>query len=525
MARKIKGFEDLALAYGNDNFEVDYEKGIDKLSEESITGGESTNIVMNRVFTNRFSTESVKALVSAFEKLIIGSLNSRKIMQLISELRIITKEMRINKEYPMEAILYASKAINNTLKNNDMLVDSLGDFLNEIYEFSPIRNKMAASYIINNWSWNQQLNIMINAIGKIKDRDLIDDIILNQSEERRFETFKCLVNSGIEIYAKDIIKMLMFLKFEDSTDSKISKYFNNFYPTNFGEKGIEVARNYENLPNLSHRGKLTIGAILPKGEEKKEIMELNIGDIKGFVEDNNFDEVSKLLNTSKQRRNCYIAMRWSKKNEEILEKWGSILANSLKKNDLNKSEVGEGIITLAKLGSNDVKDIAHKYISKNIAREHCYGALAIQGNPIYKDKLIDEIFNMNFLACRVSNQCKHKISKEVHYKLNNYLNSTNKDLITKALRVGTELTCKNLLEVELYFPKGIKSLLESDNILLNNSEVRTEIIKSIEQIFDEKTKEALVPSLFLINEDKRSSVQEKIIAKKLLLSIGAAVPK
>lgn len=126
---------------------VNYELGMDKIGEDVIVGGSSVNTIVNRVFTYRFSSNDLEDLIRVFKNLNMGSMNFGKIYNCMNEIRSISREMRTNKSYPLEAILYASKTINSLLNNNEILIDELGDLLKEIYESSPNEYKIGRAHV------------------------------------------------------------------------------------------------------------------------------------------------------------------------------------------------------------------------------------------------------------------------------------------------------------------------------------------------------------------------------------------
>ena len=79
------------------------------------TGAMLTNESENKLFIWQFDEIDIKSLVSYFERISDGVLNRAKLKKVKTELISIGKDIEKNNVYPVEAILYASKIINNRL--------------------------------------------------------------------------------------------------------------------------------------------------------------------------------------------------------------------------------------------------------------------------------------------------------------------------------------------------------------------------------------------------------------------------
>lgn len=103
------------------------------INEVSEGGGESTNICSNKLFYWNFESYYIKELVRCFEKCITSNINSGKLYELEIDLKYIAEEMMSENTCPIEAILYASKVINNILINNNSLIETIGNVIAYIY--------------------------------------------------------------------------------------------------------------------------------------------------------------------------------------------------------------------------------------------------------------------------------------------------------------------------------------------------------------------------------------------------------
>lgn len=506
------------------NEENKYDKGIDDENIQNITGGQVISTSINRMFTNNFSKESVKILDRTFSKLLNGEVKGIKIDLVLNEIEKISRDMRMSSEYPLEAILYSSKRINKILENNDILIDKLGDLLKEIYEISPIRNKEAVIYILDNWNWIPQLNIIINTVGKMNDDDLLEKVSRVKNVENKFEVFKCLMNSKNKDYIGEILKTISLTEWGSQVDNKIVKNFHNFYELNFGQIGIDKAMDYKKIPSISKRGKMEISKLVADlGEFSTNIK--TVGDIIPFVKDGKFEDVKEFLNRKQSRRNAFVAIRWSRKSD--IENWSSIIEKYIKNDFSRENEFsnGEGLITLGKLGSRLQADyIAKIYIENNYALEQAYCTLAIIGNPIYESKVVNELFNMNFKMFSLVKTCVNQIEGKIKEEFEADFFSNNKEKASRASDVAKELANRKLFGFEKTYPKYVAKLLSSNLRILNDGMFRIEIIKSIQELFDDNQKD-FIAVLFKILDDERTSDKEKIIANKLLLSVHIAPPK
>lgn len=501
-----------------------YEKGIDDEASENITGGQVVSTSRNRMFTNNFSKESVKILDRTFSKLLNGEIKGIKIDLALNEIEKISRDMIRSSEYPLEAILYSSKRINKLLENNDILIDKLGDLVKEIYEMSPIRNKEAVMYILDNWNWIPQLDIIINTIGKMNDDELLEKVSRVKNLENKFEVFKCLMNGKNKDYIGEILKTISLTEWGSQVDNKIVNNFHNFYELNFGQSGIDKAIEYEKIPSISKRGKMELSKLVADvGEFNKTVT--TVGDIIPFVKDGKFEDVKEMINRKQSRRNAFVAIRWSRKSD--IEYWTSIIEKYIK-NDFSKENEfsnGEGLITLAKLGARIQADnIAKIYIENKFAVEQAYCTLTIIGNPIYELKVVDEVFNMNLKMFSLVKNCANQIEGKIKEEFELNMFSSNKEHASKACSVAKEFANRRLFGFEKSYPKYLAKLLSNNTKTLDNEMFRLELIRSIQELFNENQKD-FIPVLFKILDDERASNKEKIIANKLLLSVHIAPPK
>lgn len=512
--RKITSLEELITI--KNQFKVEYGEGIKDIGEEFIVGGDEVNSVVNRVFTYRFNEVYLEEIVRIFRKLKGREIHEGRIYTLIYALRSIAREMKNNNNYALEAILYGSKEINNNISNNEILVDKLGGLIKEIYMTSEQKYKSALEYILETWKWTPQLNIVINACGKIKDEELLRIIYYNLEEETKVEGFKAFVNSGMTSSIEYIMKIMAEVQEGDINSNKICRYLSNYYINNFGESGIELALEYVKTPSMSRRGKKELYKILPKSEGN------DIGAMIKMVQEDKLNELNKFLSSSGTRRNLYVALRWSKN-----PKAESIALNGLKNYKNSSTEIGEALITLAKLRSNEVISLSHNYISKNIAKTHCYGALAIKGFVDYGRKLAEEFFEEpNRRNYCIIKQCRGILGKLIREIFEEYVSSHDSSKIIKGLNGGKELVIQDEIQYGSMFIEELRKMVRnnSGNTVLTGEEVRLHIIRVIDEIFNEKTKQKLIPVLFNIIESENSSTREKVRAKAILLKVGAAVP-
>ena len=104
-------------------------KDINEISEG---GGESTNNYNNKLFYWNFEPYYIQELVKCYEEFAKGELNQYRLEILKSKIAEISNDMINKNTCPIESILYASKTLNYLL-DNDLVVDTLGNIIAEIY--------------------------------------------------------------------------------------------------------------------------------------------------------------------------------------------------------------------------------------------------------------------------------------------------------------------------------------------------------------------------------------------------------
>lgn len=524
MEKKINSLEDLKsiidISKLIDNGAAD---AVDNISEDIVVGGDSTNTIVNRVFTYRFSQGDMEDIRRIYNKLKLGEINNGRIYNAINELRGAARDMRNNKTFPLEAILYGSKEINSLLCNNEALVDNLGDVIKEIYDTSECKYKKALQYIIANWKWTPQLNIAINACGKIKDDELLDLIYVNMTNDTKLEAFKAFINSGLQTSIPNIMKCIATVEEGDLLSNRICKHFNDYYLIKFGNEGITSAREYVMAPHFSRRAKKEINRILPVNNINKS--HITLGDMINLAKIGDLENFVSFIKDERLKRNTYISLRWVPRDNDSNVKAESIVIKGLSNSKNKTNDIGEGLITLAMLGSNNVEKLVNEYLKKGTCIEYCYVALIIKGHTIYEEKLLDEIFeNENISAYNALKQCKSKISNKFIQKLNEHLSGTNSLKLVKGLKVCVDFVNNDIFGVKNIILENLRIIIDKNSVY-ENAAVRVQFMKTIELIFDDKTKENLIPILFKVSENELSTINEKAKAKALLLSIGAEVPK
>jgi len=166
----LKSLEDLER-YKNSISTSKHLVSLKDINEVSEGGGESTNTCSNKLFYWNFESYYIEDLVRCYEKVSTNDINSRKLHELEIDLKYIAEEMMSENTCPIEAILYASKVINNVLLNNNLLVDTIGNVIAYIYSKNEVEYKETIKFILEEWSWSSQIMILINACGKIEDVD------------------------------------------------------------------------------------------------------------------------------------------------------------------------------------------------------------------------------------------------------------------------------------------------------------------------------------------------------------------
>jgi len=100
------------------------------INEVSEGGGESTNSCNNKLFYWNFEPYYIEELVRKYEKLTMNVINGGRLQELELDLKFIAQEMMNENTCPIEAILYASKAVNNLITSNNSLIETIRFYAN-----------------------------------------------------------------------------------------------------------------------------------------------------------------------------------------------------------------------------------------------------------------------------------------------------------------------------------------------------------------------------------------------------------
>ena len=315
----LKSLEDLER-YKNSISTSKHLVSLKDINEVSEGGGESTNTCSNKLFYWNFESYYIEDLVRCYEKVSTNDINSRKLDELEIDLKYIAEEMMSENTCPIEAILYASKVINNVLLNNNLLVDTIGNVIAYIYSKNEVEYKETIKFILEEWSWSSQIMILINACGKIEDVDLLQIIYERHTKgDNRLQALKAFMNVKKDVCVDYTLKLISLTQEVDNTEVQMAKYFMHNYIKNFGKSYIKTAEEYFNIPTINKQAKKIISRVIPTTSNIEVItLDVMIKKAKNWETENDFEKVfDDWMSNGLTRKNAFLAIRYS--NSLIVE--------------------------------------------------------------------------------------------------------------------------------------------------------------------------------------------------------------
>lgn len=511
---------------------------IKDINEVSEGGGESTNTCSNKLFYWNFESYYIEELVRCYEKLMIGNMNISKLREFEVDLRYIAGEMISDKTCPIEAILYASKVINNLLITNNSLVETLGNIISNIYFKNEIEYKDTIKFILQEWSWTPQIMVLINACGKIGDSELLEIIYNRHTKgDTRLEALKSFMNVGNEICVDYTLKLISLTSESDNTEVQMAKYFIHNYTKSFGNHAIKNAETYLNIPTINKQARKIISRVIPNASKADSItLDVMIKKAKNWEVEDDFEAVfKKWMNDSTTRKNAFLAIRYS--NSPIVEE---LIISIIDKHKCNSIEIGTALITLAQWGSRrGYSQIFENLINKNkndiTKKVYCNAAMCSLGKEDDAIELIKEFLEENYYDSRqifsIIRDCAYKSNKLLRYSVqivyNEYLNSHNEKSVIKAINGAYELCDKpkfNFKDIVLPLIKKAIGIGE-DTIREYSNEVYVAIINLVERLLNDKNKDEFIDILFFVIENEACNQRLKFKAISMLKRLKVDPPK
>ena len=502
-------------------------KDINEVSE----GGESTNSYNNKLFYWNFAPYYIEQLVNCYKEVAKGELTHQRLSEFKHKIMVIANDM-INKETcPIEAILYASKSINYLLDNN-LIIDTLGDIISQIYLNKKEEYKDTVNFILNEWSWNLLIIVLINACGKIGDIDLLTTIYENHTkDDTRLESLKAFMKVNNDTCIDYSLNLMSRIKESDNIEVQMVKYFIDNYSKNFGKDAIKKAEEYLVDDSINKQAKKAISRAIPK-VSKVESITLNtmIKIAKNWDKEDNFEDLfSEWMKGNTTRKNAFLAIRYS--NSKNVE---NMIIDTLSSYKCNSVEIGTAIITLAQWGTRKgIGEIFFKLIDKykdNLAiKVYCNAAMCSVGDESNCIELIEEFLEQRYydrrLIFSIIRDCAYKSSHLIKFSIKkvyvNYLKSNDEDKMRKAINGAYELCDNPKFNFKDIVLPEIKKAIDINNKkgIAFSEELYIELIHLVDRLLNDKNKDEFIDILFLIIENQFCSKKIKdksiIILKRL----------
>ncbi|MGX4600890.1 hypothetical protein [Faecalimicrobium sp. JNUCC 81] len=533
----LKSLEDLEK-YRNNMSISKPSVSLSDINEVSEGGGESTNNCNNKLFYWNFKPYYIEELLRAYEKLTLGGVNSGKLHELEMDLRFISQDMMDENTCPIEAILYASKTINNILINNNLLIETIGNVTAEIYSKNKEEYKDTIRFILYEWSWSTQIMILINACGKINDTEFLKIIFDRHTKgDTRLQALKAFMNKNDDICIDYALKLISLTQESDNTEVQMAKYFIHNYTKSFGNKAIKKAEKYLEIPSINKTARKIISRTIPSGAKDESVtLDAMIKKAKNWdLESDFYSSFEEWMNNSNTRKNAFLAIRYS--NSSKVE---DMVIDILNRYSCNSIEIGTALVTLAQWGSRKglsprFSDLINKNKNDITKKVYCSAAMCSLGDEKNAIELIREFLEEDYYESRqvfsIIRDCAYKSNQLLRYAIktiyDEYLNSDDETKIIKAINGAYELCDKpkfNFKEVALSSIKksiglnGSSSIEYSDNIYMA-------LISLIERLLNDKNKDEFIDILFFIIENEKCSSRIKFKAISMLKRLKVDPPK
>ncbi len=528
---KLRSLEDLELYKDSiTNYKIN---NIDEVSE---VGGESNSVYNNRLFYWKFLSKDIKSLCRCFSE----NFESEKydLNKFEREVNLISNSMINRDTCPIEAILYASKIINNLICTENIITKKISNIIYEIYMKKPLEYKETIEFILREWTFSNQIMIIINACSKIKDLDLLKVINdYHTKNDNKIYALKSFMSVKNEVCIEYTLSLISTIKEQDSMEVEMGKFFINNYINSFGDLGIIKLEEYLQKENINYQAKKVISRALPNvSKVEKTTLNTMIKKAKNWRYEEDFEECFNLwIDNFDTRKDAFLAIRYS--NYPYVEE---MLINAIDKYECNSIEIGTALITLAQWGSRigiseNFYNIIDRYKYDDDKKIYCYASMCSIGKEEETKQLIREYIEQRCYNHRkifsIIRDCSYKSSKllkkSVNIVYNEYLTSFDDEKIIKAINSSYEMCNQPKFNFrDIIIPK-IKNLLGIyDNNKAKCSEhVYLAVLNLVDRLLDDKNKDEFIDILFFIIESKFCKKELKSKSTMILKRLKVDPPK
>lgn len=508
------------------------------INEVQIGGGESTNSCNNKLFYWNFEAYHIEEIVRVYEKLTISAMNGGDLHRLELELKFISQEMINKNTCPIEAILYASKVINNLIISNDSLIQTIGKVIADIYNRNASEYKDTIKFILEEWSWDPQIMILINACGRISDIEILKIIYDRHTKgDTKIQALKAFMSVDDEICIDYTLKLISLIQEADNTEVKMAKYFIHNYTKSFGFDATKKAERYLDIQSINKQARKIISRVIPSCKKDETItLDTMIKKAKNWDVERDFESSFLMwMDNNTTRKNAFLAIRYS--NSPRVE---TFIFDTLQKYKCNSIEIGTALVTLAQWGSRkgasqrllNLIDENKNDITKKV---YCNAAMCSLGKEEDSIELIKEFLEERYYDNRqifsIIRDCAYKSSQLLRYAIKKvyeeYLNSNDEGKIIKAINGAYELCDKPKFNFKYITLQLIKDAIGINGVIHRkfSEDVYTSLINLVERLLNDKNKDDFIDILFFIIENDACSSRLKFKSISMLKRLSIDPPK
>ena len=524
---KLTDLRDLELIKGDLNIDYEYD-----ITGTTVTGVEPLNNAENKLFLWKFREEDVKDFSKIYSLLREDKISEKVRLIIYGKVKEKCRDMLQEGICPVECMLYTSKEINNFINNDRTLVNYMSMVIYEITMVNKEKVIGSLEHIVVNWHWTPQLKIVIAALGRIKNSNLLEKAYYRffNDNNLKLDLFRALINSGREEVVDYILQMISLINENSAVDKEISKCFKDKFKTVFSDDALKKAYSLLRSHGISSLARKTITYI--SGRDAVSISNSsskNLGDLivkaKSLKEfDSGISEFEELLKVRAHRKAAIIALRFT--GEKSI---GRLVYNTLLREKCSNMEVKEGIISLGILKYTDAYELIEKYLDVDQYKVYCYAYFILLGETRYCNLLSEELFKEEYVTydetAKAINQCINscaELKECINNSFNYFMEHCDENKQLKILNILKEVLKKCLnknIEESWYKLMGY-----IDGEIKVGEKVQLGILELVQSVIDSKNANSYERFLFYILRDQRFSLNVQMVAQNMLKSFEVKAP-
>ena len=160
-------------------------------------------------------------------------------------------------------MLYASKVINQKLRNDRAVQELLAERIRDIYIKREEETQDILKNIMEMWTWIPQLKVVITAIGLIGDQDeLLDLVLLNYGEDENLKdrAFYAFMQNKTLNNLERALKIITNLENTEEDHILGRRFVKEF--DGFGYEGYNMIKKYHEHPAVTRTGRKYIRTLI-----------------------------------------------------------------------------------------------------------------------------------------------------------------------------------------------------------------------------------------------------------------------